>query len=175
MLRNNAMFPKQKSGFRAGLRPDSNKENNKSGPPAGPLPAGTRILTLSPSKSNRHPTRIPDLRPGKVIAQQRVYPGPGLPGNTRDTGIPRTQAEPRPEAETQVCRSLGYNTLCYAYTIMFPNRKSGFRAGFRPDFNRENLKIGPKAGRRADFEAFLIRIRPTSDAEPNFHPGSNIA
>ncbi len=36
----------------------------------------------------------------------------------------------------------------------------GFRAGFRPDSNRENIKVGPPgrpaAGRRADFDVFLI-------------------
>ncbi len=35
-----------------------------------------------------------------------------------------------------------YSRLC----IMFPGRKSGFRAGFRPDSNRESLEIGPPAG-----------------------------
>ena len=37
-------------------------------------------------------------------------------------------------------------TRCYA--IVLPGRKSGFRAGFRPDSNRESLKIGPPSGRR---------------------------
>ncbi len=32
------------------------------------------------------------------------------------------------------------------YAIMLPGRKSGFRAGFRPDSNRESLKFGPSAG-----------------------------
>ena len=36
-------------------------------------------------------------------------------------------------------------TLCYA--IVLPGRKSGFRAGFRPDSSRESIKIGPPAGR----------------------------
>jgi hypothetical protein len=31
---------------------------------------------------------------------------------------------------------------------MLPGRKSGFRAGFRPDSDKEDLKIGPPAGRR---------------------------
>ena len=38
------------------------------------------------------------------------------------------------------------NSLCY--TIVLPGRKSGFRAGFRPDSSRERLKIGRPAGRR---------------------------
>jgi hypothetical protein len=29
---------------------------------------------------------------------------------------------------------------------VLPGRKSGFRAGFRPDSSRESLKIGPPAG-----------------------------
>ena len=36
--------------------------------------------------------------------------------------------------------------LCYA--IVPVGRTSGFRAGFRPDSNRESLKIGPPAGLR---------------------------
>ncbi len=43
-------------------------------------------------------------------------------------------------------------TLCYA--IVLPGRKTGFRAGFRPDYCRERLKICPPAGRRADFDVF---------------------
>ncbi len=45
------------------------------------------------------------------------------------------------------CSLDGYSlesTPCYA--IMFPGRKSCFRAGFRPDSNKENFKIGPPAG-----------------------------
>jgi hypothetical protein len=34
--------------------------------------------------------------------------------------------------------------------VVLPVQKSGFRAGFRPDANRENLKIGPPAGLRTD-------------------------
>ncbi len=42
--------------------------------------------------------------------------------------------------DTRVDRSL-------SYAIILPGRKSVFRAGFRPDSNRENLKIDPPAGR----------------------------
>ncbi len=39
--------------------------------------------------------------------------------------------------------------------------KSGFRAEFWPDSNRESLSSGrPKAGRRANFEALPVTIRP---------------
>ncbi len=50
---------------------------------------------------------------------------------------------------------------------MFPGRKSGFRAGFRPDSGVENLKIDPPAG-RADFEVFPITIWPKSAPETRF-------
>ena len=52
--------------------------------------------------------------------------------------------------------------------IGLPGWKSGFRAGFRPDSNRENIKIGPSAGRRADFEACPSRIRPTPGPDDRF-------
>ncbi len=69
-------------------------------------------------------------------------------------------------------------TLCYA--IVRPGRKSGFRAGFRPDSGRESLRIcplagGPKAGRMAALHAFPIRIRPKSCPEARFPAGSAIA
>ncbi len=54
------------------------------------------------------------------------------------------------------------------YAIMFPGRKSGSRDGFRPDSNRESVKIGPLAGRRADFYVFQIGIRPKSGPEAQF-------
>jgi hypothetical protein len=41
-----------------------------------------------------------------------------------------------------------------------PGRKSCFRAGFRPDSNRENFKIGLPGGRRADVDAFMAGLRP---------------
>ncbi len=43
--------------------------------------------------------------------------------------------------------------------IVLPGQKSGFRAGLRPDSNREGLKIGPK---RAHLEALPTRIRQKS-------------
>ncbi len=61
------------------------------------------------------------------------------------------------------------------YVTHYPGRKLGLRAGFRPDSNRENIKIGPSAGRRADFKALPTRIRPKSGQEPALRPGSTIA
>ncbi len=43
---------------------------------------------------------------------------------------------------------LGRAISALGYTIVLPGRKSGFRAGFRPYSNMENIKIGPLAGRR---------------------------
>ena len=56
--------------------------------------------------------------------------------------------------------------VCYA--VVLPGRKSVFRAGFRPDSNRESIKIGPSAGRRSDFDAFPTRILPKSGPEDRF-------
>ncbi len=54
------------------------------------------------------------------------------------------------------------------YAIVLLGRKSGFRAGFRPDSSLESLIIGPPAGRRADVEDFTRRIRPKSGPEARF-------
>jgi hypothetical protein len=51
------VLPVQKSGFRAGCRPDSCRGNLKIGPPAGLRPAG-----------KRNPARKPDFWPGSTIA-----------------------------------------------------------------------------------------------------------
>jgi hypothetical protein len=63
-------------------------------------------------------------------------------------------------------------TLCYAKVL--PARKSGVRAGFRSNSERENLKIGPPAGRRF---AGVPMLRPcrlesgrNSHRKPDFGP-----
>ena len=63
------MLPGRKSGFRAGFRPDSNRESLKIGPPAGRRPAGGPILTASRLESGRNPARKPDFRRGSIIVQ----------------------------------------------------------------------------------------------------------
>ncbi len=65
MLRNSACgpeigFPGRKLGFRAGFRPDSNREDIRIGPPAGRRLAGGPILRLSRLEFNRHPAWKPD-------------------------------------------------------------------------------------------------------------------
>ncbi len=61
-------------------------------------------------------------------------------------------------------------TLCYA--TMLRSQKSSFRAGFRPDSNRTNIKFGPsgrpKAGRRADFETHRIESDRNPARKPDF-------
>ena len=47
--------------------------------------------------------------------------------------------------------------LCYA--IGLPGRKSGFRAGFRPDSIRESLKLGPPVGLRQAGGPIFIFVR----------------
>ncbi len=51
-------------------------------------------------------------------------------------------------------------TLCYA--MVFPGRKSGFRAGLRLD------SLGKTSESAADYEVFPMRIRPTSGPEVRF-------
>ncbi len=73
------MLPSLKASFRAGFRPDSNRENNKIGPPAGRRPVGGPILKLSRLESGRNPARKPDFRPGGNIASHRVTLTPPSP------------------------------------------------------------------------------------------------
>ncbi len=68
--------------------------------------------------------------------------GPGLGAGFMAGSGPSRSANGARTAQTD----LRVLTLCYA--IVLPGRKSGFRAGFRPDYIRESLKIGPPAGRR---------------------------
>jgi hypothetical protein len=71
------------------------------------------------------------------------------------------------------------NVAMLCYTIMPPGRKSNFRAGFRPDSNRESLEIGPSADRRPAggpmSRLSLIRIRPKFGPETRLPAGSTIA
>ena len=57
---------------------------------------------------------------------------------------------------------LNTHILCYA--ILLPGRKPIFRAGIRPDSDRESFEIGQKA----HSEAFPIGIRPKSGPEIRF-------
>ena len=62
---------------------------------------------------------------------------------------------------------------------MLPGRKSGFRAGFRPDSSRESIKIGPPGGLRPAGGTILRLSRLESSRnparKPDFRPGSTIA
>ncbi len=61
-----------RTGFQAGVRPDSSRESLNDGPPAGFRPAGGSMWKLSRLKSGQIPARNPDLRPAGTIAQHRV-------------------------------------------------------------------------------------------------------
>ncbi len=60
--------------------------------------------------------------------------------NKNYTSLP--PARPAQKAEVQVC------ALPYVTKIMLPGRKSSFRAGLRPELNRENLRISSPASFR---------------------------
>ncbi len=65
--------------------------------------------------------------------------------------------------------------LCYA--IVFPGRKSAFRAGFWPDCYRESPEIGPPAGRLSfwavhSHEALWPRSRPGGELGRRGYPDS---
>ncbi len=64
-----------------------------------------------------------------------------------------------------------FHVLCSTlrYAIVLPGQKSGFRAGFRPDANRESIKIAPPAA-----EACPIRIRPKSGLEDPFRARTHL-
>ncbi len=52
------------------------------------------------------------------------------------------------------------------YAIEFQGQKSGFRAGFRPDSHRENIKISSPAGRSVGFDAFRLASGRTPSRKP---------
>ncbi len=66
------MLTGRKSGFRAGLRPESYRESFKVGHPAGLRPAGGLILKLSRLESGRNPARKPHFQAGSTIASHKV-------------------------------------------------------------------------------------------------------
>ncbi len=62
------VLPGRKSGFRAGCRPETSRENIEIGPPVGRRPAGGPISMFSQSESGRNLAPKPDFWPGNVIA-----------------------------------------------------------------------------------------------------------
>ena len=71
MLRNNASG--RTSGFRAGFRPDSNRESLKIGSPAGRRPAGEPIFRSSRLNFRHNPARKPPFLPGSTTAYHRIH------------------------------------------------------------------------------------------------------
>ncbi len=114
--------------------------------------------TLHPGpKSTAHdPDRTSDNRPRSP---------------TRCQGCGSENAAPTPTASNLGGSPRGKgttlsNTAALCYAIMLPGGNSGFWAGFRPDFNRENFKDGPPAVLRPAGGPILrlsrLRLRPGS-------------
>ncbi len=71
--------------------------------------------------------------------------------------------------------TIGSPRLCYA--IVLPGRKSGFRAGCRPDSSPESIKIGPPASRRPGGGILMFsRLESGRNPvrKPDFWPGKII-
>jgi hypothetical protein len=64
-------------------------------------------------------------------------------------------------------------TPCYA--MVLPGRKTGFRAGCRPDSDLESLKIRTPAGRRPILQASRLESGRHPAGKPDFGPGSTSA
>jgi hypothetical protein len=80
--------------------------------------------------------------------QTRRWGAAGPPTIRLILGAPPLQTHPR-RIRTTLIKSI---TLCY--TIVLPGRKSGFRAGFRPECYRENIEIGPFGRPEVQFRCF---------------------
>ncbi len=132
-----------------------------------PLPQGVRGRVRIASFFLRRPFFFCRFRPGSggksvlfVFGLERSWAN----GTTQNNFQQGTRTSCRPVLGHRVaslCMPL-MTTLCYA--VMLPGRKSGLRAGLRPDSSRESLKIGSPAGRRADFEAFPMCSRTGGEA-----------
>ncbi len=89
-------------------------------------------IRIRPSGSRPVENECPEPRdtwvPGSPVA--RVHPGPG------NTGVPDIFGEPNIPARP------GYSMVRSSAS----RPEIGFQAEFRPDSNRESLKIGPPAG-----------------------------
>ncbi len=149
----------------AGLWSQGNPPNRPSGRPSGGRGADFEVSRL---ESSRNPSRKTDLRPGSTIANISICRSIPRPGTvTVCAGFRAPEARIPPQLVT----------LCYA--IVLPGWKSCFRAGFRPDSNRENMKIVPAAGLRPGGGPILRVSRLESGRNPaqELHvvPGSTIA
>ncbi len=91
--------------FRTGIRPEINREDFKTGSPAGRRPAGGPILRLSRQESCRHPAGKPDFRPGtRLLKTQCFRPGPGF-GERFWAGVGR-KPKANGQKTSQNCSSL---------------------------------------------------------------------
>ncbi len=79
---------------------------------------------------------LAEIRPGNPISGPALLRNMGHKSKTSGPSASKKGTwDPLVYAEEGSC-----------YAVELPDRKSGFRAGFRPDSNRESLNIGPPAG-----------------------------
>ena len=81
----------RKSSFRAGLRPDSHRENFKIGPPAGRRPAGGPMLMLNPARKTGWASPPPQTTNSATPAGTRKGTGeqPHMGGRSSDLALSR--------------------------------------------------------------------------------------
>ena len=104
---------------------------------------GTLGFTRGPRGISGDPWVYPGTPDVRYARAKSSLPGPGE-GRFRPSWA-RFGGSPGAGGGKKAHRSAKH-TLCFA--IVPPGRKSVFRAGFRPDSDRESFKIGTPAGRR---------------------------
>ncbi len=136
-------------------------------------------LALVPraSKKNTWPKNhfgmplIDVLRPGVVFGRKADESGPRGRCGIHRLGGPFWGPRCRYVYKCSIC-SVQCNVPCrtIGYAIALPGRKSGFRAGFRPDSSRGGLKISPPAGLRPTggpiSKLIRLKFRPKSSVFP---------
>ena len=183
------VLPGRQSGVRLGFRPDSSRENLKISTPAGRradfeafpirLRPGSPISGPEAVLCNIMYVQRPRLSIVwpvlELIQIKTVYRSRQLAPQVPTS--PSSVVLPAPGLRSQF--GAGWDpkpTLCYA--IVLPGLKAVFRAGFRPDSNRESFTIGPLAGKRPAGEPILKLSRIENSRHPtrkaNFRPGSII-
>jgi hypothetical protein len=137
---------------------DPKNLNLKSGHECHPVYKLKQPTPLDQARVWRHsrapcPTRA-DRRANEAL--QKEVSGPArqiVPKSGPETRLPArkhyrlTQSNPSilDSTDEKNKTNLQLNLVTLRHAIELPGRKSGFRAGFRPDSNRKSLKIGPEA------------------------------
>ena len=112
--------------------------------------------------SNTSRTEVSDEGRSHGLQQLNSSPKPRWAQSRQATVQPLQAASCSIKCLVSSAGLLNTHILCYA--ILPPGRKPVFRAGFRPDSDRESLEIG----QRAHSEAFPIGIRPKVGPEIRF-------